>query len=103
MKEPGGLGFRLGDFSEVYTTAYGGSVLAQAGTARPRKRSLYGWHMDPVCFDKDLRVTIQALGWWPNGKYQPLADDIASVAYRCQAEPHAAFPKLPGIEKRRAR
>ena len=56
--------------------------------------------MDPVCFDRDLRVTIQALGWWPNGKYQPLADDIASVAYWYQREPHVAFPEFPGIDKR---
>lgn len=88
-------------FPEVYTTAYAGNVLAQAGTTGPQKWSLYRWHiMDPVCFDKDLRVTIQALGWWPNGKYQPLADDIASVAYWYQAEPHAAFPKMPGLDKR---
>jgi len=56
--------------------------------------------MDPICFDEDLRVTIQALGWWPNRKYQPLADDIASVAYWYQQEPHTVFPEFPGIEKR---
>jgi len=36
-------------------------------------------------------VTIQALGWWPNGRYQPLADDVASVAYWYQREPHTAI------------
>ena len=56
--------------------------------------------MDPIFFDNDLRVTIQALGWWPNGKYQPLADDIASVAYWYQSEPHTVFPRLPEIDKR---
>ena len=56
--------------------------------------------MDPICFDQDLRVTIQALGWWPNRKYQPLADDIASVAYWYQDEPHGAFPALPALEQR---
>ncbi len=35
---------------------------------------------------------MQALGWWPGGKFQPLTDEIASVAYWYQQEPHAAFP-----------
>jgi len=56
--------------------------------------------MDPIVFSKDLRVAIQALGWWPNGKYQPLADDVASVGYWYQAEPHAEFPKLPPLSGR---
>jgi hypothetical protein len=88
-------------FPEPYSTAYVGNVLKHPGEDGPPKWSLYRWHiMDPVFFEKDLRVTIQALGWWPNHKYQPLADDIASVAYWYQREPHAAFPHLPGIEKR---
>ena len=61
----------------------------------------YRWHIpDPVAFHKDLKLTIQALGWWPNGRYQPLADDIASVAYWYQAEPHLAFPPFPPLAQR---
>ena len=57
---------------------------------------LYRWHItDPIRFDKDLKVTIQALGWMSGGRYQPLKDDIASVANWYQTEPHAKFPKLP--------
>jgi hypothetical protein len=68
----------------------------------PPKWSLYRWHLlDPVRFGRDLRVTIQALGWWPgSSRYQPLADDIASVAYWYQVEPHAAFPPLPALRER---
>ena len=51
-----------------------------------------------IRFDSDLRVTIQALGWQSGGKYLPLMDDIASVAYWYQTEPHAAFPKLPDVD-----
>lgn len=88
-------------FPEVYNTAYVGNVLKHAGDDGPPKWSLYRWHiMDPVHFEKDLRVTIQALGWWPNRKYQPLADDIASVAYWYQTEPHADFPSLPALQDR---
>ena len=51
--------------------------------------------MDPIRFDKDLKVTIQALGWY-NGasKFEPLTDDISSTAYWYQTEPHNEFPKL---------
>jgi hypothetical protein len=39
---------------------------------------MYRWHVsDPIRFEKDLRMTIQALGWRGEGKYLPLMDDIA--------------------------
>jgi Protein of unknown function (DUF2961) len=39
---------------------------------------MYRWHiMDPVRFEKDLRVTIQALGWRSGGRYLPLQDILA--------------------------
>ena len=55
---------------------------------------------ETACRDCVLRVTIQALGWWPNGKFQPLADDIASVAYWYQTEPHVPFPAMPPSHER---
>ena len=56
---------------------------------------LYRWHiMDPIRFEKDLKVTMQALGWQSEGRYLPLQDDISSVAFWYQTEPHQAFPKL---------
>jgi hypothetical protein len=59
----------------------------------------YRWHItDPVRFDQDLRVTIQCLGWQSEGRYLPLNDDLASVAFWYQNEPHAAFPALPAKE-----
>jgi len=82
-----------------YTTPYAGmpQVIRPDGLDVANTRfGLYRWHiMDPVRFDKDLRVTIQALGWRSGGRYLPLQDDIASVAFWYQTEPHAKFPKLP--------
>lgn len=58
----------------------------------------YRWHvLDPIRFDEDLRITVQSLGWGPDG-YLPLEDDLASVAYWYQIEPHNPFPKLPSKE-----
>lgn len=91
-------------FPEIYTTAYVGNTLKREKANGPRLWSLYRWHiMDPICFQRDFRATIQALGWWPNGRYQPLADDIASVAYWYQTEPHAPFPEFPPLSERWAR
>ncbi len=56
--------------------------------------------MDPIRFDTDLKVTMQALGWWPNGKYQQLQDDIASVGYWYQSEPHGKFPAMLPVHLR---
>jgi len=55
----------------------------------------YRWHvLDPIRFDEDLRITVQSLGLGPDG-YLPLEDDLASVAYWYQIEPHNPFPNLP--------
>ena len=60
---------------------------------------MYRWHvLDPIRFEKDLRVTVQALGWKDGGLYHPLEEDISSVAFWYQTEPHGAFPKLPDAE-----
>lgn len=91
-------------FPEVFCTPYSGNTLKREEGNGPRLWSLYRWHiMDPVCFQTDFHATIQALGWWPNGRYQPLADDVASVAYWYQQEPHSPFPKFPPLEARWAR
>lgn len=89
-------------FPEPYTTAYAGTTLQADENAKPPSFwSLYRWHIqDPICYESDLRVTIQALGWGEDGKYMKLSDDIASVAYWYQAEPHAPFPALPPLKNR---
>ena len=82
-----------------FTTPYAGlpQVIRGDGHYQVQQRfGLYRWHiMDPIRFEKDLKVTIQALGWMSGGRYLPLQDDIASVAFWYQQEPHAKFPKLP--------
>ena len=57
---------------------------------------LYRWHiMDPIRFDKDLKITIQDLGWHKGGRYLAQKSDISSTCFWYQTEPHAKFPKLP--------
>lgn len=84
---------------QEYTTPYAGlsQVIRPDGLYSSQQRfGLYRWHiMDPIRFEKDLRVTIQALGWRNDRRYLPLQDDISSVSFWYQTEPHAPFPRLP--------
>jgi len=84
---------------EAFTSPYSGlaQVIRPDDLYQSQQRfGLYRWHIaDPIRFEKDLRVTIQDLGWQSGGRYLPLRDDISSVAFWYQTEPHAAFPKLP--------
>lgn len=95
----GSYGFVVDNKYKEYTTPYAGmpQVLSPDGLWNSQQRfGLYRWHiMDPVRFENDLKVTMQALGWMSGGRYLPLQDDISSVAFWYQKEPHASFPKLP--------
>jgi hypothetical protein len=88
---------------EEFTSPYSGlvQVLKPDGLYQSQQRfGLYRWHIpDPIRFTSDLRVTIQALGWRSGGRYLPLTDDISSVAFWYQTEPHAPFPKLPAKDQ----
>jgi hypothetical protein len=91
-------GVEVVDYTE-YTGPYTGlhQVIRGDGHYQVMQRfGMYRWHInDPIRFDKDLRVTIQALGWRSDGRYLPLQDDLASVVFWYQTEPHATFPKFP--------
>ena len=95
-------GLEVTDYTE-FSTPYVGlhQVIKGDGHYNIMQRfGMYRWHItDPIRFDKDLKVTIQALGWRPDGRYLPLQDDIATVAYWYQSEPHTTFPKLPSRDE----
>ncbi len=82
-----------------YTTPYTGlsKVDTTDGIYRSNRRfNMYRWHIqDPVYFDKDIRITIQALGWRDGHRYLPLQDDISSVAFWYSDTLDDAYPTLP--------
>ena len=84
---------------QPFCTAYTGlpQVLKPDGLYNSTQRfGLYRWHiMDPIRFEKDLKVTIQDLGWRHDGSYLQQHSDISSTVFWYQSEPHAPFPKLP--------
>jgi hypothetical protein len=60
------------------------------------RQGMYRWHvMDPIRFESNLRVQIQALGWGTDGRYLPMMTDMCSVAMWYQTLPATPFPTLP--------
>ena len=96
------VGKENGGYRE-FSTPYAGlpQVIRPDGLYASQQRfGMYRWHIaDPIRFKRDLRVTIQALGWAGDprkgAEFLPLQDDIASVAYWYQTMPAAKFPPLP--------
>jgi hypothetical protein len=75
---------------QTFTTPYSGlaQVIPPDVIYQPGQRlGMYRWHIpDPIRFEKNLKVTIQALGWQSGGRYRVEKEDAASsVAYWYQA------------------
>lgn len=99
--DPGHLDPQRSPGYAEFCTPYAGlcQVVRPDGVYRSQQRfGMYRWHiMDPIRFDSELRVTIQALGWRPDAerRYLPLQDDIASVAFWYQTLPSSPLKALP--------
>lgn len=88
--------------NETFNAPYLGYHQYDDGDDRVPKHGMYRWHVpDPIRFHEDLRVTVQDIGH--RGELFERSDDISSVAYWYQREPHAPFPDLPETEARRPR
>lgn len=89
---------RDGKYKE-FCTPYSGlnQVIRPEGDYKVMMRfGLYRWHiMDPVRFEKDLKITIQDLGWHQGGRYLAQRSDISSTCFWYQSDPHTSFPKFP--------
>ena len=81
----------------AYNTPYAGFyAVPQRNMYEVQKRfGMYRWHItDPIRFDENIKVTIQALGHREGGRFLPLQDDIASVAFWYQTLPGNPPPML---------
>jgi hypothetical protein len=87
-----------GEYS-TYSTPFLGfhQVIKPDGMYKANLRmGMYRWHiLDAITFDEDLKVNLQLLGWRSGARYLPLQDDISTVAYWYQMEPHVGFKDLP--------
>ena len=86
-----------------FSTAYTGLTQVIRGDGHynvMQRLGMYRWDiMDPIRFEKNLRVTIQDLGWRSGGRYLVQQSDISSVVYWYQSEPHHPFPKFPSKDE----
>lgn len=65
------------------------------GFSAGSRSSVYRFRLDsPIPFTKSIKATIE------HGHANHRSDNFFSVAYWYQAEPHAKFPTLPGVEQR---
>ncbi|MES1215896.1 MAG: glycoside hydrolase family 172 protein, partial [Bacteroidota bacterium] len=91
-------GVDVTDYTE-FSTPYAGlhQVIRGDGHYNVMQRfGMYRWHiMDPIRFEKSLKVTIQDLGWRSGSTYLLQHSDISAVTYWYQSDPHHSFPKLP--------
>ena len=74
-----------------YSTMYMGlpQVIRPDGLYQSQQRfGMYRWHVqDPITFSEDIAITIQALGWYSDGRYLPLKDDISSTVFLYLTKP----------------
>jgi hypothetical protein len=99
----GAWGFKINKQYTTYTGPYLGmhEVIQPSGANNSQLRhGLYRWHiMDPIRFEKDIKVTIQDLAWRSEVRYRPGQSDLCSVAYWYQTLPTQKFPKLPSRDE----
>lgn len=80
--------------TQEYSAPYHG-IIAGGGPNWSEPVTLYRFHIeDPVIFHERIRVTIE------HGHANRRADEISSVAFWYQAEPHKPFPPLPAVADR---
>ena len=87
-----------GEYKEFCTPYAGMHKISRTDGIYKSQRyfNLYRWHItDPIYFEKDIKVTIQALGWRSGNRYLPLQDDISSVAYWYSDNLCDVYPEFP--------
>jgi hypothetical protein len=72
-----------------------GAPVTGGDEAAGGRYSLYRFHLDsPIPFTKSMKATIE------HGHANHRSDNLFSVAYWYQTEPHAPFPPLPSVSER---
>ena len=90
----GGYGVLEDKPEQVFNSPFLGMPVAEVKSS-PKRVGMYRFHVtDAIGFSKDLKVTLQTLGWPQGAKYKYNSEDVQSVAYWYQTEPHKPFPAL---------
>ena len=90
----GGYGVLADKPEQVFNSPFLGMPVADV-ESYPKRVGMYRFHVnDAIGFEQDLKVTLQTLGWPQGAKYKYQSEDVQSVAYWYQTEPHAPFPPM---------
>ncbi|MDR1094678.1 MAG: DUF2961 domain-containing protein [Clostridiales bacterium] len=88
------------DFSGLYSGFY--RVPTDNLYKQQARFGMYRIHLnDPIFFDKDIRVTLQSLGWKKDGRFNPQRDDLATIAFWYLDKPlekRCPLPDADGLE-----
>jgi hypothetical protein len=80
--------------TQTYDAPYHG-IIAAGGPNWSEPITVYRWHIeDPIVFKRQIRVSIE------HGHANRRNDNISSVAFWYQSEPHIPFENLPATEQR---
>lgn len=80
--------------TQTYDAPYHG-IIAAGGPNWSEPVTVYRWHIeDPIVFQRQIRVSIE------HGHANRRSDDISSVAFWYQSEPHKPFEPLPAVKDR---
>jgi hypothetical protein len=76
-------------------------VIAPDGLYGSQQRfGMYRWHVvDPIAFERRLRVTVQDLGWHRDRRYLKRRDDMASTAFWYQTAPGGRPRRHLGVDE----
>lgn len=98
------VGGAWGFAGETFSTPYLGYHQRVFGEDEVPKHGMYRWHLpDPIRYEEELTATVQVMGNDGYGNLFERVDDVATVGYWYQKEPHEPFPPLPSRSERRPR
>jgi hypothetical protein len=95
--DQGGAGYTA--FSAPYVGLH--QILQPDGLYQSEQRfGMYRWQEgDAIRFRRDLAVTVQDLGWRPDGRYKLRNDDMASTAFWYGRDPGCPHPTDLALER----
>ena len=82
--------------------SHGGTSLARKAKSKGGLVSFYRWHIkDPIYWKKDIRVTMQQIGYGKKGLYER-QDDWSVCTFWYEPIPSKPLPPMPDIDARNA-
>lgn len=98
----GGYGIIPNSDEVEFNSPFLGLPLVHVKDGKPKHFSMYRFHIvDAIGFEKDIKVTVDTIGWKEDfSKYEHHSEDVKSVAFYYQEEPHNKFKQIEDVSLR---